>query len=116
MPHPLSARGREAYDFATTDSLTIRVGTRAWDVMQVDVRPRDDRQPRVVGALYLDRATASVVRMSISFTRAALLDPALEDVTVVPVNHICVVLEVNGAPAFQLPVVDQFPVPAPPVQ
>jgi hypothetical protein len=83
VPHPLSPRGREAYDFATTDSLTIRVGARAWDVMQVDVRPRDDRQPRVVGALFLDRATASVVRMSISFTRAALLDPALEDVTVV---------------------------------
>jgi hypothetical protein len=83
VPHPLSPRGREAYDFATTDSLTIRVGARAWDVMQVDVRPRDDRQPRVVGALFLDRATASVVRMSISFTRAALLDPALDDVTVV---------------------------------
>ena len=83
VPHPLSQRGREAYDFATTDSLALRAGPRSWDVIRVDVRPRDDRQPRVVGSLYLDRETAAVVRMSISFTRAALLDPALEDVSVV---------------------------------
>jgi len=83
VPHPLSGRGRDAYEFAITDSLSIRVGARSWDVMQVDVRPRDDRQPRAVGALYLDRESAAVVRMSISFTRAALIDPALDDVSVV---------------------------------
>jgi hypothetical protein len=83
VPHPLSARGREAYEFTTADSLTIRVGARTWNVLQVDVRPRDDRQARAVGSLFLDRETAAVVRMSISFTRAALLDPALEDVSVV---------------------------------
>jgi hypothetical protein len=83
VPHPLSARGRDAYEFAATDSLSIRVGSRSWDVIQVDVRPRDDRQPGAVGALYIDRETAAVVRMSIGFTRAAFLDPALEDISVV---------------------------------
>lgn len=82
VPHPLSAQGREAYEFATTDSLSIRVGGRSWDVMQIDVRPRDVRQPRVVGSIYLDRATATVVRVSVAFTRAALIDPALEDVSI----------------------------------
>lgn len=83
VPHPLSARGREAYEFATTDSLSIRVGARTWSVMQVDVRPRDDRQARVVGSLFLDRESAAVVRMSLGFTRAALIDAALESVSVV---------------------------------
>jgi hypothetical protein len=83
VPHPLSYAGRDAYDFAVADSLTIRVAGRTWDVVMVDVRPRDDRQARVVGALYLDRETASVVRVHMTFTRAALIDPQLEDVSVV---------------------------------
>jgi hypothetical protein len=83
VPHPLSAVGRDAYDFAVSDSLSIRVAGRTWDVVMVDVRPRDDRLARVVGALYLDRETASVVRVHMTFTRAALIDPQLEDVSVV---------------------------------
>jgi hypothetical protein len=82
VPHPLSVAGREAYEFAVADSLAIRVAGRSWDVIAVDVRPLNERQPRVVGTIYLDRATGSVVRMSLTFTRAALLDPALEDISV----------------------------------
>jgi hypothetical protein len=82
VPHPLSAVGRDAYQFAVTDSLSIRVAGRVWDVVAVDVRPRDDQLPRVVGTLYLDRETGSVVRMNLTFTRAALIDPALEDISV----------------------------------
>lgn len=83
VPHPLSLAGRDAYDFAIADSLRIQVAGRAWDVVTVEFRPKDDRQPRAVGAVYLDRETAAVVRLSIGFTRAALIDPALEDVSVV---------------------------------
>jgi hypothetical protein len=83
VPHPLSAAGRDAYDFAVADSLTIRTNDRVFDVLMVKVRPKDDRQPRAVGAVYLDRANGSVVRMTFSFTRAALLDAQLEDVSVV---------------------------------
>lgn len=83
VPHPLSPGGRAAYDFAIADSLSIRTLDRTWDVMMVQVRPRDDRLPRAVGAIYLDRATGSVVRMTFSFTRAALKDPQLEDVSVI---------------------------------
>lgn len=83
VPHPLSAAGREAYDYAVADSLSIRTVDRRWDVMMVQVRPKDDRLPRAVGAVYLDRATGSVVRMTFSFTRAALKDPQLEDVSII---------------------------------
>jgi hypothetical protein len=83
VPHPLSPEGRMAYDFAAGDSLTIRVASREWNVATVDVRPRDARLARVVGSLFVDRETASVVRVALAFTRAALIDPALEDVSVV---------------------------------
>src|SRR3954471_9972923 len=86
VPHPLSAAGLEAYDFAIRDSLQIRLGPRVLDVYEVRVRPKDDRQPRAVGAVYIDRETGEVVRMGFSFTRAALIDKDLEDVSVVLEN------------------------------
>lgn len=86
VPHPLSPAGLEAYDFAVSDSLQIRLGPRTLDVYEVRVRPRDDRQPRAVGAVYIDRETGEVVRMAFSFTRAALIDKDLEDVAVVLEN------------------------------
>lgn len=86
VPHPLSDAGLATYDYRITDSLAIRTSTSAIDVMMVRVRPKDDRVPAAVGAVYLDRASASVVRMSLSFTRAALRDPELEDVSVILEN------------------------------
>jgi hypothetical protein len=86
VPHPLSPMGLESYDFAINDSLQIRLGPRVLDVYEVRVRPRDDRQPRAVGAVYIDRETGEVVRMAFSFTRAALIDKDLEDVSVVLEN------------------------------
>src|SRR6266576_701145 len=88
VPHPLSPIGLQVYDFAIRDSLQIRLGPRVLDVYEVRVRPKDDRQPRAVGAVYIDRETGEVVRMAFSFTRAALLDKDLEDVSVVPENAI----------------------------
>ncbi|MDQ8155413.1 MAG: hypothetical protein P3B98_12195 [Gemmatimonadota bacterium] len=86
VPHPLSVAGRGAYDFAIGDSLTIRTNERDIAVISVRVRPRDERLPRTVGAVYIDRASATVVRMAFSFTRAALRDKYLEDVSVVLEN------------------------------
>src|SRR2546423_918801 len=86
VPHPLSPTGLQVYDFAIRDSLQIRLGPRVLDVYEVRVRPKDDRQPRAVGAVYIDRETGEVVRMAFSFTRAALMDKDLEDVSVVLEN------------------------------
>jgi hypothetical protein len=84
--HPLSEAGLASYDYRIVDSLTIRTGERTIEVIQVDVRPRDDLLPAAVGAVFIDRLTASVVRMSFSFTRAALKDRQLEDVSVILEN------------------------------
>jgi len=86
VPHPLSPTGLQVYDFAIRDSLQIRLGDRVLDVYEVRVRPKDDRQPRTVGSVYIDRGSSDVVRMTFSFTRAALIDKELEDVSVVLEN------------------------------
>lgn len=86
VPHPLSAAGRAAYDFAATDSFTMRTIDRTFEVIEVKVRPKDDRKPRAVGAVYLDKSNGVVVRMAFSFTRAALKDDQLEDVSVILEN------------------------------
>ena len=86
VPHPLSPQGLEAYDFAITDSLPLKLPGRTIVLYEVKVRPRDDRQARIIGAVYIDRDDAQVVRMAFNFTRAAFLDKALEDLFVVIEN------------------------------
>ena len=86
VPHPLSPTGLGEYDFAIADSLRMSMPGRTIAMYEVKVRPRDDRQPRVIGALYLDRDNGQVVRMALSFTRAAFKDRQLEDLFVVLEN------------------------------
>jgi hypothetical protein len=86
VPHPLSLAGLATYDYAISDSLKIQLPDRAIDVLEVRLRPKDDRVPAAVGAVYIDRDQATVVRMAFSFTRAALIDKQLEDVSIVLEN------------------------------
>ena len=88
VPHPLSPQGLSEYDFALADSLRMTTPGRVISVYEVKVRPKDDRKPRIIGALYLDRDNAQVVRMAFSFTRAAYLDKQLEDLFIVLENGI----------------------------
>lgn len=88
VPHPLSLAGLSQYDFAIVDSLTLQLPGRSIQVLEVSVRPTSDGQPRIVGALYLDRDDAQVVRMAFNFTRAAFRDDALEDLFVVIENSL----------------------------
>lgn len=84
--HPLSPAGLASYDYALTDSMALEVPGRRIEVYELSVRPKDPRTPAAVGTIYLARGDAQVVRMAFSFTRNALLDPELEDVTVVLEN------------------------------
>ncbi len=86
VPHPLSADGINDYDFAIADSLSIRLPGHAVQVYELRVRPRDPAQPRLVGALYIDRESGDVVRMAFTFTRPAYLDKELEDISIVLEN------------------------------
>jgi hypothetical protein len=86
VPHPLSPAGLAAYDYALGDSLAIRTAAGETVVRQVQVRPRSFARPLVVGTLYLDAATAQLVRFRFSFTPAAYLDRQLEDISIVLEN------------------------------
>ncbi len=81
--HPLSPGGLDLYDYALSDSLAIRTTEGEVTVHQVQVRPRSFSRPLVVGILYIDVATAELVRFRFSFTAAAYLDRQLEDISVV---------------------------------
>ncbi len=86
VPHPLAPSGEALYDFAIRDSLRIQLGDRQVSVLEVQVRPRDAAQARLVGALFVDRDAAQVVRMAFTFTSSAYLDKRNEDVSIVLEN------------------------------
>lgn len=88
VPHPLSRPGLAAYDFAITDSLRFEIPGRVIDVYEVKVRPRNDQAAAAVGALYISKDDAQVVRMAFSFTRSALRDKQLEDVSIILENSL----------------------------
>jgi hypothetical protein len=88
VPHPLSADGLAAYDYALGDSLAIGTAAGRTVVREVQVRPRSFARPRVVGTLFLDVATAQLVRFRFSFTPAAYLDRQLEDISIVLENSL----------------------------
>ena len=85
VPHPLSPGGTVRYDYALGDTTTIRLGDHSVRVVALQVRPATSA-PALAGTLYLDVATADVVRMSFSFTPASYVDPQLEDVSIVLEN------------------------------
>src|SRR5690606_9368596 len=74
--------GLGLYDFAVTDSVRVEGVTGAVTLTALSVRPKDFSRPLVVGTLYLDAATAQLVRFRFSFTPAAYLDRQLEDITI----------------------------------
>jgi hypothetical protein len=86
VAHPLSPSGPAAYDYALTDSAAIRSAAGLVTVYQIQVRPRSFTRPLVVGTLYLDVASAELVRFRFSFTPASYLDRQLEDISVVLEN------------------------------
>ncbi len=83
VPHPLSPQGLTVYEYAIGDSIEMRFPDRTIAVAIVRVRPLDDTQPRAVGALFIERETAQLVRMAFNFTRAAFVDRQLEDLAIV---------------------------------
>jgi hypothetical protein len=83
VPHPMSGIGTAVYDYRIADSLRFRLPGRSIDVYEIKVRPKDDRVAAAVGAVYVSRDDAQIVRMAFSFTRSALLDKYLEDVSIV---------------------------------
>jgi len=78
--HPLSPGAPAIYDFRLADSLSLRYGGGSEEVRvyEILVRPKDPDRPGFIGSVYVDRATAAIVRMNFTFTPASYVDPYLD--------------------------------------
>ncbi len=74
--HPLAVGAEEFYDYRLADSvtLTLQGSPDPIRVYEVEVNPRNPQAPGFIGAIFLDRATASIVRLSFTFTPASYVD------------------------------------------
>ena len=59
VPHPLSLSGPDLYDYALSDSLTVRLANQSVRVYEVDTRPKDFEAARVIGKLYVQKWAAN---------------------------------------------------------
>ncbi|MES2522411.1 MAG: hypothetical protein V4617_06925 [Gemmatimonadota bacterium] len=82
VPHPLAASANASYEYQRGDPLTFQLPGREIVVDEVRFRPRDGTQPAAIGSVFLDRETGAVVRLSMTFTRAAILDKRIETLVV----------------------------------
>jgi hypothetical protein len=83
VPHPLAPDGPARYDYALGDTTTMALPQRVVRVVALRVRPKRFDQAGIVGTVYVDAATADIVRLAFTFTAASYLDPELEDVSIV---------------------------------
>jgi hypothetical protein len=88
VPHPLAAGADSLYEYQIGETFTMRLPDRAVLVDEVRFRPRDVRSPAAVGSVYLDRESSAVVRLSLTFTRAAILDARIETLVVTLENSL----------------------------
>ncbi|MBL0173519.1 MAG: hypothetical protein IPP90_23080 [Gemmatimonadaceae bacterium] len=82
VPHPLAASARSLYEFQRASPVRMRIPGREIVVDEVRFRPRDGTTAAAIGSVFLDRETAAVVRLSMTFTPAALLDKRIETLVV----------------------------------
>jgi hypothetical protein len=82
--HPAAPGADSIYEFRLSDSLSIRLPGAAEPVRayQLEVRPRRADQPAIVGSLFIDRATADIVRMTFTFTPSSYVDPRLDYINI----------------------------------
>lgn len=78
--HPAAPGAAEVYDYRLADSLAIHLPGQTEPILvyEVEVRPKEPDTPAFVGSLFLDRATAAIVRMTFTFTPASYVDPQID--------------------------------------
>lgn len=78
--HPMAPGSEQTYDFRLADSISINLGggQPPVRVYEIEVRPRDFTRPGIIGSVFLDRASAAIVRMNFTFTAASYVDDYLD--------------------------------------
>ncbi|MGH7545509.1 MAG: hypothetical protein ACREKI_04930, partial [Gemmatimonadota bacterium] len=86
--HPAAPGALAFYEYRFADSLTLRLPDGEIRVVGLEVRPRDVSRAGIVGTVYLDRATAAIVRMDFTFTAASYLDSQIQYIQIVLENSL----------------------------
>ena len=88
VPHPLGSDAPTRYEYRRGEGFNIRIPGRTIFVDEVQFRPRDTGTPSAVGSVYLDHESGAVVRLSMTFTRAAILDKRIETLVLTLENNL----------------------------
>lgn len=78
--HPAAPGSGQFYDFRLADSLSIRLAGSAQSirVYEIEARPRHPERPAFIGSVFIDEASAAIVRLNFTFTPASYVDRRLD--------------------------------------
>jgi hypothetical protein len=84
VPHPAAPGADTIYDFRLADSVTLQLGGESAEVRvyEIQVRPRRTNRSALIGSVFVDRATADIVRMTFTFTPASYVDRRLDYINI----------------------------------
>ena len=81
--HPAAMNSSEIYDFRLSDSLSLNFPPQPpVRVYQVSVRPRRSDRPGLIGTMFIDQASADIVRLTFTFTPASYVDRRLDYINI----------------------------------
>ncbi|HEX7242039.1 MAG TPA: hypothetical protein VF263_17275, partial [Longimicrobiaceae bacterium] len=82
--HPAAPGAGSFYQYRVADSLSIRLpgSPEPVRVYEVEVRPRDLRQPAFLGSVFVDQRRGDLVRMDFTFTPASYVDRNLDYINI----------------------------------
>jgi hypothetical protein len=80
VPHPAAPGSGSVYDFRLADSMELRLpnAARPIRVYELNVRPQRNDRSAMVGSIFVDMATADIVRMTFTFTPVSYVDRRLD--------------------------------------
>lgn len=84
VPHPAAPGADTVYDYRLADSVTLQMGgdQPVVRVYEIQVRPKRLDRPALIGSIYVDRASADIVRMTFTFTPASYVDKRLDYINI----------------------------------
>jgi hypothetical protein len=84
VPHPAAAGADSIYDYRLADSVTLQLGgdQNTVRVYEIQVRPKRTNRSALIGSVFVDRATADIVRMTFTFTPASYVDRRLDYINI----------------------------------
>jgi hypothetical protein len=83
VPHPAAPLSDTVYDFRLADSLHLNFPPQPpVRVYEIQVRPKRTDRSALIGSIFIDQASADIVRMTFTFTPASYVDRRLDYINI----------------------------------